>query len=146
MFSGKVELTGTSQGNLGVFELRDFKYSVNTPVDAATGMATGKARGSVFEIDIDIMPKTVLVLQSLLTNETLKGKITFMKPNVAGNNAKYMEIEIEKAHCFQFEQIFTSVDKAPMTVRLKLSSPKATFTAVDGGIQTSYDNSYSYAK
>jgi type VI protein secretion system component Hcp len=142
MFSGKIKLQGTVQGEFGEFPIRDFKYSISKNIDAATGYSTGRVRHGLFEVDIDVMPKAVLILHSLLTNETLKGKITFMKPNISGNNAKFMEINIEKASCYSFEQVFSSVEAAPMVMKLKLSAQTGEFIAVDGGISVNYDNAY----
>ena len=123
-FSAKAKLESEKQGKFGEFPVLSFKYSAQSPRDIATGQATGRVSGSAIELQIAVAPKTLMALQSLYTNDIMKGEINFDKLD---QKSTHLKITFEKASCFFFEQVFHSLDAEAFIVMIKLSVAKLSF-------------------
>ena len=123
-FSGEIKLKGQTQGDFGTFKVTAFKYTAESHRDKASGQASGRAQGSVLEMELVMLPKTLMALGSLFRNETLDGEMTF---NKIDQHSTYEKVKFEQAHCFYFEQSFHHMEAQPFTVALKLSVAKLEF-------------------
>ena len=138
--SGELTLKGVKQGDFGKFEVQGFTYSISHPTDAVTGLSSGKVRGNMLELMIDIDPSCMMIIQAVNTNEEISGTIKLFKPDAAGRQATFLKVEIKKASCFSYEQVFAASDTEAMRVKLKLSASELDFES--GGKMAQYQNEY----
>ncbi|MGA2985520.1 MAG: type VI secretion system tube protein TssD [Terriglobia bacterium] len=73
----------------------EFEYSVQTPLDAATGQASGKRRWGTIKITKEVGIATPQIYQAVTSNETIQSaQIDFARPDGNGKEAVYQTIQL----------------------------------------------------
>lgn len=84
-------------------------HEINSPRDAASGLATGKRQHKPFVITKELDKSTPLLRQALVTNETLpSATIDFYRPTPRGGLAleeKYLTIKLTDANVATVRQV-----------------------------------------
>jgi len=94
-----------SKGNEGKIECIGFDYSVVSPRDPASGLATGKRMHRPVEIVKFIDGATPQLLQALYSNESLKTvTIEFYKKSPNGQSVLYYRVRLTNATVSQISQ------------------------------------------
>jgi hypothetical protein len=136
-FSAKLKLETEKSNKPLEFVITNLIYKIDAPIDVATGQLSGHFRGNILELDLDIAPQCVLILNSVIHNETVKkAEITFYKTD---QESKYMVMNVSQGHIFSYEQTFHAVTHEAMGVKIKISAQKFEFVDTDGGLSTSFD-------
>ena len=132
VFSAIISLKGVKSGDIGEFNLVSYNYGVVTPLDKATGMASGRRYMSAIDVEMYVEPKTVRLLSCIYQNEGISGTITFFKQDP--DKTKYMTVDIKEGHCIKVEQVFNLNSGNAFLVHIAFSAYAILITAIDGGI------------
>lgn len=135
---GNFTATGQKQGALtgdgpkGTIILTGVTHEIVSPRDAASGQATGKRQHKPMTITKELDKSTPLLLNALVTNETLT-TVTFHFTQ-GGNNvgSDYMTVKLTNAQVASRIQIGG-------TEEISFTYQKITWTWVDGGITAQDD-------
>jgi hypothetical protein len=137
-FSGTIKLKGERSGDIGTFDVVDYKYSAHSPRDTASGQATGRVLGGIVEVTVTMKNEALLALQALYQNDIIKdSEINFNKPDL---KSTFMKVAINKAAIIHFEQNFTSGTNDAFVVLIKITAQDLQFTA--GDKQAMYEGIY----
>jgi type VI secretion system secreted protein Hcp len=82
---GDIRGSVTQKGREGTIALYSVSYGVETPIDSASGVATGKRQHQPIRIVKEVDQTTPQLFQALVTNETLTAKIEFWRPLADGS-------------------------------------------------------------
>lgn len=130
-FRAKMTLKGEKNGDIGEFEILSFNYSVKSPRDVASGMATGKRQHSAMEIKMLMTGPALRALQAVYVNEKLKDcEIVFDKSDLQSG---FQNLKIASGAVTYFEQTFDSISNEPFVVTIHIIAYEVEFSSSDGG-------------
>ena len=133
----------TDKGREGAITVTAVLFQIDTPIDPASGAATGKRQHQPITITKPIDQATPKLYEALFTNETLTDvTITFWRPLKDGGDKQYFTITL--ANAIVVGVTFTSPDSQdPATAapyeKVQLAYQKITLTWIDGGITAQDD-------
>jgi type VI secretion system secreted protein Hcp len=103
--SGDIRGGSTMKETEGMIECVGFKYTVKSPRDPASGLATGKHQEGEIIIAKHLDIATPLLLNVMYTNETLKSvTIRFYKKNPTGLSVLFQTIQLTNASIAEIAQ------------------------------------------
>jgi len=102
------EIEGSKQGKIpgdstnakwkNAIEISGLSFGVSTPIDAASGQATGKHTHAPIVITKNISKNSPLLFQAAVTNENLKNvTFSFVSANSTGQQNVYYTINLQNA-------------------------------------------------
>lgn len=101
---GEIKGGVTQKGREGSMAIVAFEHRVLTPMDATSGLATGKRQHKPLRITKTIDRASPLLRNALINNETLKEvTIQFFQPSGTGAETNYYTITLGNAHIAEIE-------------------------------------------
>jgi type VI secretion system secreted protein Hcp len=132
---GEIKGSVTQKGREGTIDLIAVSYGVETPIDAASGEASGKRQHQPVTIVKEVDQTSPQLFQALVTNETLTAKIEFWRPLADGSGTLTPVFTITLASAF-ISSIKVASSEAPDIEELEevqFVYQKIEVTWVEGG-------------
>ncbi len=115
---GKLKGGSTAKAHPGEIVAYGYSHEINSPRDAASGLATGKRQHKALSITKSVDVSTPQLYQALVTNENLPTvTLIFTRPSSGGTGTEenYFKVTLTNAHISNIKTEFPSVNGAPST-------------------------------
>jgi type VI secretion system secreted protein Hcp len=132
---GEIKGSVTQKGREGTIALIAVSYGVETPIDSASGEASGKRQHQPVTIVKEVDQTSPQLFQALVANETLTAKIEFWRPLADGSGTLAPVFTITLANAFM-SSIKVASSEAPDAEELEevqFVYQKIEVTWVEGG-------------
>ena len=135
----------TQAGREGSMEIYDVRHGVVAPVDAASGLPTGKRQHKPVTVTKPIDKASPVLQQILYDNETLTDfRLDFYRPSASGAEVQFYTIELVGAAIvsIQLDMANNRYDEGlalPVQERVSFTYQKIITTYPDGGISAEDD-------
>jgi type VI secretion system secreted protein Hcp len=132
---GDIKGSVTQKGREGMIALISVSYGVETPIDAASGEASGKRQHQPVRITKEVDQTTPQLFEALVINETLTAKIEFWRPMADGSGTLAPVFTISLVNAF-ISSIKAASPEAPDSEELEevqFVYQKIEVTWVEGG-------------
>jgi type VI secretion system secreted protein Hcp len=137
----KGESTQTSLGRKDSIECFSYDQKVLTPVQAGSGMATGRRQYEPIAIRKRIDKASPLLLKALIQNENIEGVFKFFRPNPKGDGTTelFYTVEIKNARIASVRQLVLDTTIAanaqePPLEEVTFVGGTITWTYTSGGV------------
>ena len=148
---GAIRGSVLQKGREGQILVSSFSWEIKAPVDAASGLATGKRQHKPFTFTKEVDASTPHLFTALTTNENLP-EMTFKlwRPSPGGVEQQYLTYKFTNARIVDIATDMASTldpssTKLPVLERVSLVYQKVEMTWVDGGVTFADDWSASPA-
>lgn len=137
---GEIRGGATQKGREGQIAVTAVDHTVQTPVDAASGMATGKRQHKPFVITKDVDRSSPLLHTALAQNEVLTDVvIRFYAAARTGAEAQYYTVTLKNARIASIQHVMDDNSdpakaKRPAYERVAFTYESITWTFTDGGV------------
>jgi type VI secretion system secreted protein Hcp len=140
--AGQIEGSVTQKGREGAIMVIAYGHNISAPIDAASGLPTGKVKHEVLTITKEIDKSTPTLYSLLVSNEKItEFKLEFWQPSASGKEVQHFTIRLTNAHITSIKSVMMN-NKYPENMQHKereeisFSYDKITWTWMDGGITT----------
>ena len=142
---GEMKGSVTQAGRQDSIEVIAYNHRIDSPRDAASGMATGKRKHSAITITKEIDKSTPLLANALYHNENITAwELQFWRPSRSGKEEQFFTIHLTNATVSEYRPSMLN-NKLPENIRLpefehvSFAYQKIRFTWVDGAITAEDD-------
>jgi len=140
---GDIRGSVTQKGREDTIAVVALDHEITTPIDATTGLATGKRQHKPFVITKELDKSSVPLRNALITNEALpEVTLQFYAPNRAGVEGVYLTVTLQNARVSSIHHVMAD-NRDPEGQRLKayeeitFSYETITWNWQDGGATAS---------
>jgi type VI secretion system secreted protein Hcp len=142
---GEIKGSVTQAGREDSIMVMACSHEINSPRDAASGLATGKRQHKPLVITKEIDKSTPLLMNALVNNENISNlSLQFWQPSRSGKEVQYYTIELINATVSDIRQEMLD-NRYPENMRLSVTEhvsfnyQKIIKTWIDGGISAEDD-------
>ena len=142
---GKVNGSVTQAGREDSIEIYDVKHGVLAPVDAASGLPTGKRQHKPITVTKPVDKATPILQNILYNNENItEFRLDFWRPDRSGKEVQFYTIELVNASIvgIQLDMANNRYEEGlslPVMERVSFAYQKIVTTWEDGGITAEDD-------
>lgn len=140
--TGAIQGDSVRSGRENTIEVEYLQQKVKTPIDPSTGASTGRRQYEPFVIRKRVERSTPLLLNALITNETLTGSFKFYKVDQkTGTEVNFYTIELKNARVISHNEYSPQANDSgagssavPSMEEVAFVFQTITWTIEDGGI------------
>jgi type VI secretion system secreted protein Hcp len=137
---GDIKGSVTQKGREDTIMVIAYNHDILSPIDVASGMASGKTKHGLFTIVKERDKSTPLLYQALLSNENLpEVRLEFWSPSASGKEIQDYTVKLTNAHIVKINSAMLN-NKSPENMQHKATDEvsfayqKIEWTWMDGGI------------